>query len=223
MNLLHLSAELFPRDPSIDAFLKHWSGGYRDANRDKSYYEPNIVKNLKVERDAIWPLFEWKNGSPLSAAKREVVRVNYIEPWVAERNLERGYLDLGASGHRAIWNIFYLHCRRPDIYPIYDQHTYRAMHYIKTRQIAEIPKPQHRVYATYAEYREFVEVLRTALPRQDPQHSIRLIDQALFAFGKFLKLAEPYALHSARAAYVRAGQTSIGRVSSRTRDGDVAV
>jgi hypothetical protein len=222
MDPLHLSVELFPREPSIEVFLKHWSGGYNDASRDKSLYEPNIVKKLELERDAIWPLFEWKNGSPLSMAKREVVRINYIEPWEAEESLEPRYLNPRAPGHRAIWNIFYLHCRRPDIYPIYDQHTYRAMHYIKTREIAEIPKPQHRVYATYADYREFVEALRSALPRHNRQHSIRLIDQALFAFGKFLKLAEPYALPSSRAADFRGGRTSVGRVFGTAPEGDVA-
>ncbi|MCA1549177.1 hypothetical protein I6F36_20315 [Bradyrhizobium sp. BRP19] len=160
---MHLSVDLFPRDPSLEAFVNHWSRGYRDADRDASLYEPNILKDLETERLALWPLFEWKNGTRLSDAKRETVRINYVERWKLEQNLEQCYLDPAQPGHRAVWNIFYLHCRRPDVYPIYDQHTYRAMRYMTKQSIAEIPGAQAQVYATYSIYRGFVDQLSASL------------------------------------------------------------
>jgi hypothetical protein len=94
--------------------------------------------------------------------------------------LEERYLNSTASGG-AIWNIFYMHCIDPDVWPIFDQHTYRAMHFMKFGQVAELPKPKAKIYEAYkAEY----------LPFFMPLHSDRRkADRALFAFGQFLKLA----------------------------------
>lgn len=42
MHPLHLFVDLLPSNPSVEMFLKRWCCGYRDENRNKSLYEPNI-------------------------------------------------------------------------------------------------------------------------------------------------------------------------------------
>lgn len=86
----------------------------------------------------------------------------------------------------AIWNIFYLHCLEPEKWPIFDQHTFRAMQYIKTSQIVEIGTTKKQKYTAYKdEYLPFLSNFG--------EKNVRKVDKALFAFGQFLKLAARYA------------------------------
>ena len=95
------------------------------------------------------------------------------------------YLDHRKSGG-AIWNIFYIHCLNPTQWPIYDQHTFRAMKYMKTGQITEIGNTNKQKYESYInEYIPFV--------REFANIEHRKLDKALFAFGQFLKIANKYA------------------------------
>ncbi|ROT45358.1 hypothetical protein CHR62_08730 [Pusillimonas sp. NJUB218] len=97
------------------------------------------------------------------------------------------FSDVGASTNPgALQNIFYLHCLEPEKWPIFDQHTFRAMQYIKTGQIVEIGTTNKQKYAAYKD--EYIPFLRTF-----GGNNARKIDRALFAFGQFLKLAARYA------------------------------
>jgi hypothetical protein len=174
--------------PTLDLFLDHWASRYRDEN-DKKFYDPYIGKaDLKTDEAALKDLFRWKNGVRLSAAKLVSIRANYFDDWTEDANLERRYLDPSEDGDRPIWNIFYLHCRFPDQYPIYDQHAHRAMIYIQEHAIREdLSKKPELVYKSYKQYRCFVAHIRRATG-----HKLRTIDRALYTFGQFLKLAKPF-------------------------------
>jgi hypothetical protein len=166
---------------SLDQFLDHWSERYRYPRfGDRDKYDPYVGKDL-TEPSRLH-LFEWKNGSSLSKSKRNSVSKNY--PLSFPKNkLEKRYLDPKASGG-AIWNIFYMHCIDPETWPIFDQHTYRAMHFMKTGKLIEIPSVKAKVYVSYKnEYIPFVKKLNS---------DQRKIDKALFAFGQFLKMASAY-------------------------------
>ena len=95
------------------------------------------------------------------------------------------YLNYRLSGG-AIWNIFYLHCLDHDRWPIFDQHTYRAMNYMTKGIILEIPESNRKKYLAYQnEYIPFYDSMRSTNHRNT--------DRALFSFGKFLKTAKRYA------------------------------
>jgi hypothetical protein len=166
---------------SLEEFLDHWSARYPERNfGDRDKYDPFVGKRL-TEPSRLH-LFEWKNGSKISKAKSASVSKNYPLSF-PKSELEERYLNPQRSGG-AIWNIFYMHCIDPVTWPIFDQHTYRAMHFMKTGDLKEIPFAKAKVYKSYKEeYIPFVTNLNS---------DQRRIDKALFAFGQFLKLARPY-------------------------------
>jgi hypothetical protein len=80
-----------------------------------------------------------------------------------------------------IWDIFWLHCLAPNIFPIFDQHTYRAMAKIKCITPPEIETTRPRKLAAYFDrYLSFVDDFGSDVNRRD-------LDKALFAYGRFLK------------------------------------
>ena len=161
-------------------FIKHWSAKYEYLSSMECRYEENIGKCLTPER--IEQLFVWKNGSKLSSRKLQRVQDNYTA--TPPENFPTRYLDHKQAGG-AIWNIFYLHCIAPNEFAIFDQHAYRAMNYLKTATFREIPKSNREKYRIYLdEYQPFVKSING--------FDLRTIDRALFAFGKFLKVAAQY-------------------------------
>ena len=160
-------------------FLLRWASKYRDPNENK--YLTNIDKPLTTE--SLQDLFEWKNGSIISKAKQQSIAENY--PLSFKGDPAQRYLDHKKPGG-AIWNIFYLHCLDSKQWPIFDQHTYRAMRYLNNGAIAEISNINKQKYAAYqSEYIPFLEEFSGSNQRQ--------IDMALFSFGQFLKKVKRYA------------------------------
>lgn len=174
---LNLSFEIKAQDK--EAFVAHWAAKYNYPAGEK--YTENIGKPL-TERSR-QALFEWKNGSVLSNAKMAGVVENYPLDFNGDKRAR--YLNHRELGG-AIWNIFYLHCLDPATWPIFDQHTYRAMRYIQTGQITEIGYTSKQKYSVYVD--EYIPFLRNF-----DGHELRQLDKALFAFGQFLKLASKYA------------------------------
>ena len=179
---MHLNFSISFSD--IHSFIEHWSSKY--SYPDEKYVD-NIGKNLTKER--LKALFEWKNGTrdEIAAPKLNSILNNYPPNFSGDEKLR--YLSADEPGG-PIWNIFFLHCCDHEKWPIFDQHTFRAMHYMETGEIKEIPNSNSRaakrfVYASYQRYMRFVSTMRG--------HDTRKVDRALFAFGKFLKTAGKYA------------------------------
>lgn len=169
---------------SLDEFIAHWSQRYAYASEEK--YTNNIGRPL-TERSRL-ELFEWKNGSNISKRKWDSIVSNYPLNFNGDR--DKRYLNHRENGG-AIWNIFYLHCLDQAEYPIFDQHTYRAMKYLKTGKIEEISHTGKQKYDAYSnEYKPF---FRDTLSQSLNQSDRRKLDKALFGFGQFLKCAKPYA------------------------------
>jgi hypothetical protein len=188
METPHLSFEI--SFSALDPFLDHWAPRYRYAAHEQ-LYEDHIGKaDLKNDWKALKALFTWKNGREIAKPKLASVRANYFECWAKDADLERRYLD-PRQGGGPIWNIFYLHCRFPERYPIYDQHAHRAMVYVQKRLIGRdlTKEPRLFVYESYTQrYRPFVDDISRKSGRD-----LRTVDRALYTFGQFLKLARPYA------------------------------
>jgi hypothetical protein len=69
----------------------------------------------------------------------------------------------------------------PNRYPIFDQNVYRAMHYLQTITIKEIPSKNRDKQLSYIdEYLPFYN--------DHESYEDRRLDKALFSFGQFLKI-----------------------------------
>lgn len=136
-------------------------------------------KPLTIESRQL--LFEWKNGFKLSAKKMASVEKYY--PLPGESKGLNKYLNQIGSG-RPIWNIFYMHCVTPEVWPIFDQHTFRAVQFIRTGRIEEIPKRDSKIFTYYqSDYIPFIKKFGSCG---------RKIDKALYSFGRFLNITNRY-------------------------------
>lgn len=162
-----------------ETFVEFWSDRY--TGYDDEFYEANVGQELTEERILQW--FEWKNGTPLSELKRNSVLKNYVArrselaTIAADEPPARTLARFSDGG--AIWRIFWLHCWRPERFPIYDQHVHRAMRFLEAGMIEEIPaKDPDKIRAYVGEYMPF-HAQFNGLPQ-------RTVDKALWAFGKFI-------------------------------------
>lgn len=164
---------------SRERFVEFWASQYHDPR--EALYERCIGRPYAVEE--VLDLFRWKNGGKLSARKQESVFKNYVDRLEEFESLPletspSEFLQKWSSGG-AIWRIFWLHCWRPDRYPIYDQHVHRAAARIESWPAGELPgAPGKQVAAYLQQYLPFCE-----------KHGFttRADDRALWAYGKFLK------------------------------------
>lgn len=169
-----------PTQANQQQFVEFWSLRYQYA--EEYLYEDNIGQDLTEQR--IFNLYQWKNGTPLSNRKRESVHHNFVqrrgellqlEPNINANDFLAQFADGGA-----IWRIFWLHCWRPNQFPIYDQHVHRAMAFIDNGTKEEIPQYAPRKIEAY---------INRYLPfhAQFADLDKRAVDKALWAFGKFIK------------------------------------
>lgn len=165
-------SQVTPKD-----FVRFWNQLY--SGYDEGFYRENIGQPLTEDRIAKW--FDWKNGTPLSAAKTKTIR-RYFSP---DEHIghDPDAATLGEFLNRpggAIWRIFWLHLQHPRRFPIYDQHVHRAMAFMLKWPVLEIPDHNPTKIRNYLEdYRPFFDRF------DDCDH--RQVDQALWSFGRFLK------------------------------------
>lgn len=169
-------------------FVDYWQEKYRYGN--ETVYECHIDKDLTNDEESLQKLFVWKNGHRKPSRNKQksidekIIWLNSdsVRCCKKEQIIEKAkkkYLNCKKNG--AIWNIFFLHCLDPEEWPIYDQHTYRAMMYIKTGKILKDEKNDCEKYKNYRKrYIPFFKSKFKGCDRRD-------VDKALFAFGKFLK------------------------------------
>lgn len=132
MKLVTLSASA----SDVHGFVRFWSRIYHDPR--EHLYEQNI--GFPQGSEQLQALYTWKNGGRLSKAKQRSLEANFGHdlalPKTGEMDDLRTFIcDKGGP----IWRIFYLHCRAPQTYPIFDQHVHRAMRWIATGMASEIP------------------------------------------------------------------------------------
>lgn len=163
----------------FEDFVRTWAATYHDPR--EGLYEENIGQPLTPER--VLALFTWKNGGPLSRAKEASIRRHFLARLrecsrLPEDGDVQKALALWPTGG-LIWRVFWLHLQRPDHYPIFDQHAYRAVAWLTRNEPSETTSSDFQKARLYQE--AFVPFLRS-LPRMD-----RDVDRALFQLGKFLK------------------------------------
>ena len=169
-------------EATISEFIDFWKNEYSYFNED--LYDKNIAKPLNEEK--ILSLYKWKNGNTeISQKKLQSIERIYFSEINKLNNINcledgRKYLEKLEGG--AIWDIFWLHCLKPSIFPIFDQHTYRSMTKIKNGSPLEIPNNRSKKIEIYfKDYIPFIQAFESlSLSQRD-------IDKALFAYGRFLK------------------------------------
>ena len=163
---------------SKEKFIEFWAKRYSYSL--EGLYEENI--GLPLTKDRVMNLYRWKNGTNLSDDKLDLVERVYIIELNHLPNIEsieqgREYIQKLNGGQ--IWDLFWLHCLNPKLFPIFDQHTYRAMADIEGLSVSEIPYSRDKKIDVYfSQYIPFVGKIGVEL---------RLLDKALFAYGKILK------------------------------------
>jgi len=165
-------------------FVDFWSFFYTYS--EESLYLTNIALRSFSAED-LRNLFVWKNGMRLSSQKnfaferkilRNLSKVNELKARFSEDDFNHAFGELST-----IWKIFLLHCIQPDIYPIFDQHVFRAMQCIQNKTIAEVAKSEGQKYSQYLEsYKTFFN----DVVHQSGRNGVK-VDRALWFFGKSLK------------------------------------
>jgi hypothetical protein len=168
------------RTASEAEFVAFWERQY-DYSLEHLYTN-NIGQPHTADR--VHQLFEWKNGSRLSALKRRSVEQNFVAH-IQELNALPQNTDAAAFLARfalggAIWRIFWLHCWQPNRFPIYDQHVHRAMVFIEQQRLEEIPT---------ADADKVQQYLQRYLPFHKRFQNLnqRSVDKSLWFYGKFVK------------------------------------
>ena len=167
---------------NIDEFISFWSRFYNYPIEE--LYTPRINKK-QYSKDDLVQLFVWKNGSRLSQKKHKALQEIIDKLELINRLKSKFCLNAFLKEFRfvkgAIWKTYLLHIIAPDGYPIFDQHVCRAFYFISKGQRKEISTKnpdKEKVY--FNEYVDFFNEL-TGKPNR------KKLDEALWAFGKFLK------------------------------------
>lgn len=178
------------RQGSLGDFIKFWSGAY--SSPLEALYER--IDKPQFNADDITHLFIWKNGSVLSGKKQESVNkivtkldvINQLKQNYDEEIFQSHFRDM-----TAIWKIFLQHIISPDRFPIFDMHVYRAYQYLINGVIKEIEDDLEPIPNTHIERVKEALYANQYAPfaRNLAQDGIppKRVDEALWAFGKFLK------------------------------------
>lgn len=176
-------------DCNIEEFISFWRQYYDEGKYPDKKYESNLNKNGLLDEDGIKYLWEWKNGNPLSKKKQLVIKktIEKLADLNNFRKLDRITSDgakslweiAGQITNGFVWRIFVLHMARPQVFPIFDQHVFRAFTYLTT---GEIPEKMTRELKNYDAYRKFFFSVVDQSKKED-----REVDQALMAFGQYLQ------------------------------------
>jgi hypothetical protein len=164
-------------------FVEFWKKLY--SYELEHLYDENIEKN-PLDEEAVWALFKWKNWTEeIARMKKQSITNTYLSQLKkipSLKSLEDGKNYLATLGGGPIWNIFWLHCVNPVLFPIFDQHTYRSMTKILDMKVKEIPSKRPEIIRSY--FDEYIPFTKCFIGV-----SKRDLDKALFAYGRLLKRA----------------------------------
>jgi hypothetical protein len=164
-------------------FIHFWSEKY--FNKLEYLYESNIGQ---FTDKSVLALFCWKSGTKENIRSPERLDIYFAALKKLRKPTSYGKAEeyiKKLDGGGAIWNIFWLHCLNPNLFPIFDQHTYRAMRQIKEGTNSEIPKNDDKKIRIYFE--EYIPFVFDLLKLPQRAAELRQLDKALFIFGKCLK------------------------------------
>lgn len=166
-------------------FVNFWQPFY---SYDKKLYNKNINKKYFTKKD-ILNLYTWKNGKELNSKvkisinKNIIASLKNINNYKKCKNINTKKILMEFSKIKGtVWKIFLLHIIKPKEFPIYDQNVHRAYAFIHSHKWERInnkisQKEKENFY--FNEYLKFIKEHKYLV--------LKSIDEALFAFGKFIK------------------------------------
>lgn len=180
-----------PTPCSPETFVDFWCKQY-------DYAEPEIYKREITTRpitpEGLRDLFKWKNGMRLSDKKAQALEAKIIAKLPIIQRLAESFdeqLFRDSFGKlMVVWQTFLLHIINPERFPIFDQHVYRAYRCLK--DIAEVGREDEPklTMAAYDDYQQFYHQLVATY-----DGPTKRVDDALWAFGKFLSRYPWMVLH----------------------------
>lgn len=171
---------------NLQEFIKFWSQFYSDnQNFDEKFYYPYISNEGLLKDDFLKNLWRWKmqvhynNSSNQRALKlmeenKEIIR-NFSKSNPDFDDLYNFSRKIFRSG--IVYSIFLFHICKPEEYPIFDQHVFRAFTFITKKEIIKDTTD----IKDYWKYRDFVFSIHRRY-----KVNLRDIDKGLMAFGQFL-------------------------------------
>ena len=170
----------------LDEFVEVWSKAFNYPNMDS--YTSNISKEI-IELSDLRKLFVWKNGMPLSERKSISFEVKILSKLSVINQLkavwESQMFNKEFEEISTVWKIFLLHIIRPEDYPIFDQHVYRAYKYIVDQtENAELPYYDKTKFKIYND--KYLPFYLKCKAQMSNRFASKSLDEALWTFGKFL-------------------------------------
>jgi hypothetical protein len=173
-------------------FVSTWAAAYKRQEKPNSRVKYNsYISARPCTIESITKLLQWKNSDRFenfSANKKKLVQeilekihvINQLESnW--DKNLFRTEFKPDKNG--PIWKLFILHVIQPEIFPIFDQHVYRAQHFLQSGKIIELSAThQSRFDLFMNEYLPVFNAIKT-----ESNASLKEVHEAMWAFGLFLK------------------------------------
>lgn len=172
---------------NLQKLIEFWSQFYDDSqNLDDKFYYPYISNEGLLETDALDKLWLWKMGKyyfriyqqqirRVKEKKKDVLKFRkYNSDQESLYKFSKSFFPAGL-----VYPIFLMHICKPEEYPIFDQHVFRAFTFITKKEIVDRPKNIN--IKDYWRYKEFVLQIY-----KERKISLRDIDKGLMAFGQFL-------------------------------------
>ena len=177
---------------NAEEFISSWKKLYNYQNYD--IYDKLLHKKY-LEPDDLYQLYKWKNRMELSGKKKEAYekKIKIHLELINEYRQERKSIGVSYEGFKdipTIWRIFLLHIIQPRVYPIFDQHVYRAYAVIKKLEKKELPISNKEKFKIYKDdYLNFFFDFGGENRQNDYVVNFNNfdIDKALWAFGKAIK------------------------------------
>jgi len=170
---------------NANAFVSYWKAQYEFPNMN--WYTDNI-NEVELDLRNLYDLYCWKNGMNLSGPKQiSVTKISqqlslinrFKNGGINEEEFENAF-----GGVSAIWKIFLRHIIRPDENPIFDQHVYRACRYLQDGEKIELENNNRLKEEEY--FQRYVPFFWDVREQVDQRFTNKDIDEALWAFGKFI-------------------------------------
>jgi len=187
-------------------FVITWSKLYNYKN--EHIYLKLINKDKKLNKNDLYELFCWKNGTGNKLSSNKLKSYNKkIASKILLINKLRGSdkvdIDFMKTEFRDVsfvWRIFLFHIIKPSYFPIYDQNIHRAFNYIQQLTWENIEtnlKSEIKEKFYFQEYLPLIlKEVELFYDDKDKQAYIKKIDEALFALGRFLKIYDKHKVFS---------------------------
>lgn len=181
----------------IKEFIDCWEKFYNRKKYDPKTYFTNLKITdsgyEKLTEDNISILLKWKDKQHFSKdkIKKIIDKINDINNFRFGKITEQEFPTFFPKGD-GIWDVFIKHIAKPIEFPLYDQHVFRSYRFHNCVGKNEIKEsyPDYKnyfssIYKSYYDKEKFEANIQTV-------KNMKKIDNALMAYGKFLKFAENY-------------------------------